>query len=81
MNQTEIDCIDNVYKNAHIALQSISDVLPDCKDTDFERELKEEYEGYEQKVGEISAFMKQHDLEPKDINFFKKAGMWMESGI
>lgn len=77
MHQLEIDCIDNVYKNAHIALQSISDLLPACKDGDFERELKEEYEGYETKIGEISEFMKERSLEPKDINFFKKAGMWM----
>ena len=77
MNKTEIDCIDNLYKNAHIAIQSISDVLPDCKDAEFERELKEEYEGYKNEVDKISTFMKQKDLEPKDINVFKKAGMWM----
>ena len=77
INQIEVDAIDNVYKNAHIALQSISDVLPLTSDAEFERELKDEYERYETKVGEISTFMKERSLEPKDINVFKKAGMWM----
>ena len=77
MTQTEIDCIDNLYKNAHIAIQSISDVLPDCKDEEFEKELKLEYDGYKEMVDKISAFMKQKGLEPKEINVFKKAGMWM----
>lgn len=77
LNQIEIDAIDNVYKNAHIAIQSISDVLPLCADKEFSRELKDEYDLYQNKVGEIASFMKERSLTPKDINFFKKAGMWM----
>lgn len=77
ISKTETDAIDNVYKNAHIAIQSISDVLPLASDAEFIRELKEEYEAYESEVGKIASFMKERSLEPKDINFFKKAGMWM----
>ena len=75
-NKIETDAIDNVYKNAHIALQSISDVLKLSEDEAFKNELKDEYDGYERAIGEISTFMKERGMEPKDINPIKKAMMW-----
>lgn len=68
--------ITNVYKNAHIALQSIADILPSCDDKALKAHLKEEYEGYEKIIGEIATFMKAKGLEPKDINPMKKAMLW-----
>ena len=38
-NKIEVDAIDNVYKNAHIAIQSISDVLKMTEDEAFKKEL------------------------------------------
>lgn len=67
--------INDVYKNAHLALQSISDVLPNVADEDVKKELQEEYEGYEKIIGEISTFMAENGIEPKDVNVFKKAMM------
>lgn len=78
-NEYNIKAINDVYKNAHIALQSISDLLPSVDNEELKKELLEEYEGYEKTIGEISAFMSENDIEPKDINPFKKAMMW--SGI
>lgn len=68
--------ITDVYKNAHIALQSISDLLPEVEDEDVKKELQEEYEGYEKIIGEISSYMAQNKIERKDINPLKKAAMW-----
>lgn len=68
--------ITDVYKNAHIALQSINDLLPKVEDKNMKEELKSEYEGYEKLIGEISSFMKEEQIEPKDIGFFKKAMLW-----
>lgn len=68
--------INDTYKNAHIALQSISDLLSDVNDEGLKNELKNEYEGYEAVLGEISAYMDENHIEKKDINFFKKAMMW-----
>lgn len=68
--------INDVYKNAHLALQSISDLLPAVSDEDVRTELKEEYEGYEKIIGEISSYMAEKGVEPKDVNVFKKAVMW-----
>ncbi len=71
-----IKAVNDIYKNAHIALQSISDILPSVEDHDLKAELKEQYDGYEMMIGKISAYMAEHDIEPKDINFFKKAMLW-----
>ena len=68
--------INDVYKNAHIALQSISDLLPSVEDAEIKTELQEEYEGYEKIIGEISTYMAQSQIEPKDINPLKKAMLW-----
>lgn len=68
--------INDVYKNAHLALQSISDILPSVDDEDLKKELREQYEGYEKTIGEISTFMAEKGVEPKDVNFFKKAMMY-----
>lgn len=68
--------INDIYKNAHLALQSISDLLPAVSDEEIKNELKEEYEGYEKIIGEISSYMAEKGVEPKDVNVFKKAMMW-----
>ena len=78
MNYQNIDeeVLTSVYKNAHIALQSISDLLPSVEDDDIKAELQEEYEGYEKVIGNISTFMAENGIEPKDVNPFKKAMLW-----
>lgn len=68
--------INDVYKNAHIALQSLSDLIPSVKNKELKKELKDQREGYQKLINEISSFMENNKLEPKDINFFKKAVMW-----
>lgn len=68
--------INDVYKNAHIALQSLSDLIPSVKDKELKKELKEEYEGYQKIIKDVSAFMEENKMEPKDIGFFQKAFMW-----
>lgn len=68
--------INDVYKNAHIALQSISDLLPAVEDEDIKQELQEQYEGYEKLIGKISSLMAEKGIEPKDVSPFKKAMLW-----
>ena len=68
--------INDVYRNAHLALQSLSDILPSVDDEELKKELREQYEGYEKIIGEISTYMAEKGIEPKDVNFFKKAMMY-----
>lgn len=76
INEYNLKAINDIYKNAHIALQSISDILPSVEDENLLAELKEEYDGYEKIIGKISSFMADNNVEPKDINPFKKAMLW-----
>lgn len=66
------ETLNNLYQNAHVALQSISDLIPETDDAMMRAELKEQYEGYEKIIGEISGFMKDNDITPKDIGPMKK---------
>lgn len=75
-NDYNVKAITDVYKNAHLALQSISDLIPAVDDNELIAELKEEYEGYEKIIGEISSFMIENQIERKDVNPFKKAMLW-----
>ena len=78
MNYQNLDkeVLTSVYKNAHIALQSISNVIDETNHPDMKRELTEEYDGYEKFIGKLSAYMKEVGCEPKDIGFLQKAFMF-----
>ena len=67
---------NDVYKNASLALQSLADLIPSVKNKELKKELKDEREGYQKMINEISSFMEGNNLEPKDIGFFQKAFMW-----
>ena len=75
-NEYNQKALNDIYKNAHIALQSISDLLPAVDEEDIKKELQEEYEGYEKIIGNISTFMAENSIEPQDVNPFKKAMLW-----
>lgn len=76
MNEYNKKAIDDAYKNARIALQSISDLLPEVKDENLRDELKSQYEGYEKITSKISTFMAENGLDVKSINPLKKAMLW-----
>lgn len=75
-NDYNVKALNDIYKNAHIALQSISDLLPSVDDEGIKSELQEQYEGYEKIIGNLSTFMAENGVEPKDVNPFKKAMLW-----
>ena len=74
---TEKELLNVIWKNAHIAMQAISDVAPETENEEMKRELADEYEGYEKFVSSIHSYMKERGIEPKDVNFMKKAMMTM----
>ena len=76
LNEYNKKAITDTYKNAHIALQSISDLLPDVEDSQLKDLLSEQYEGYNQVIEEIKEYMCKEGLETKEINPMKKAMLW-----
>lgn len=69
--------LNDVYKNAHIALQSIKDVLPAVKNKELKNEIKSQYQGYNDVINELKLLMSAKGIKPKDIGFMKKAFMYM----
>ena len=68
--------LNDAYKNAHIAMQSISDLLPAVKDDALKCELDKQFKGYEEQIDKISGFMSENGVTEEDINGFKKAMLW-----
>ena len=75
LNDYNVKAVNDAYKNAHIAMQSISDLLPEVKDAGLKKELNYEFKGYETHINDMSAFMKDNEIEPQDIGVFKKTIM------
>lgn len=74
--QINAEAINEVWRNAHIALQSISDIKDEIVDNGLKAEILKEYEGYEAVIGELSKFMSENGYERKDVGALKKAMMW-----
>ena len=68
--------LNEMFQNAHIAMQSISNLSPEVKDNDVKEELLTEYDQYEKFIGELSAYMADKGLKPEDIGVMKKAMLW-----
>ncbi len=79
MNDSNLDAINEVYKNASVALLSISNVMPEIVDVDLKKEILEEYDGYEKILGEITKYMAEKGYEAKEVGMMKK--FMMKSGI
>ena len=76
MDKLSEEILLNIYKNAHIALQSIADVLPECQNEAMREELKTEHDGYERFIGEVCSYMREQGVEAKEVGVMQKAMMW-----
>lgn len=75
-NKLNSEAITNIFQNAHIAMQSVSNVLEECSSIQMKEELTEEYEGYQKFIGELSRYMTEKGYEQKDVNVMKKAMLY-----
>ena len=73
--QTE-EALAEIYRNAQLALQSISDILPQVEDYELKKELTAQHEEYERFSAKAAILAKDMDLELKEPNPMKKAIMW-----
>lgn len=70
------ELLAEVYRNAHYALQSIADILPETEDESLKEELKKMHEGYEHISGKAAQCARERGLELKEPGPVKKALMW-----
>ncbi len=73
--QTE-EILAEIYRNAQLALQSISNILPQVEDEEVKTELSLQHEEYEKFSSRASMLAKDKGLELKEPNPFKKMMMW-----
>ena len=80
--EDEVQCkkdeevLAEIYRNCQLALQSISDILPETEDEELKKEIQSEHEGYEKISGKASVIAKNRGIELKEPNPMKKMMMW-----
>lgn len=73
--QTE-EILSEIYRNAQLALQSISNILPQVEDEEVKTELSNQHEEYEKFSTRALMLAKDKGIELKEPNPFKKMMMW-----
>lgn len=70
------EILSEIYRNYHLALQSISDILPAVEDEELKAEILREHEEYERISGKAACLARDKGLEVKEPGPVKKAMMW-----
>ena len=70
------EALAEIYRNAQLALQSISDILPQVEDWEVKAELEAQHEEYEKFSAKAAILAKDRGIEVKEPNAFKKMMMW-----
>ena len=70
------EALAEIYRNAQLALQSISNILPQVEDWEVKAELQSQHEEYEKFSAKAAVLAKDRDIELKEPNPFKKMMMW-----
>ncbi len=73
------ETLSEIYRNTQLALQSISDILPEIEDERIKEEILRQYEEYEKISSSAALLARNNGQELKEPNPIKKAMMW--SGI
>lgn len=70
------EVLAEIHRNCQLALQSISDILPETDDTELREELMRQHEEYERIGGQAAILARNKAIELKNPGPFKKAMMW-----
>lgn len=70
------EVLAEIHRNCQLALQSISDILPEAEDSEVREELLRQHEEYEKIGGQAAILAKDKNIELKNPSPIKKAMMW-----
>ena len=70
------EALAEIYRNAQLALQSISNILPAVEEDALKEELSRQHEAYEQFSSKASILARDAGIELKEPNPMKKVMMW-----
>ena len=74
--KSDSEIVAEIYRNAQIALESISDIITEVEDGDIREEIMREHEEYEKICSQAAELAHKFDVELKEPNPVKKAMMW-----
>ena len=74
--KSDSEILAEIYRNAQLALTSISDLLPEVEDEAMKEELLREHEEYEKICSQAAHLATRYDIELKEPSPIKKAMMW-----
>ena len=70
------EILAEIYRNCQLAVESISDILPEIEDEGIKAEILRQHEEYEKICGRAACLARDKALELKEPNPMKKAMMW-----
>ena len=70
------ETLSEIYRNTQLALESISDILPEIEDENIKEEIMRQHEEYEKICATATMIAKNNNQELKEPNPIKKAMMW-----
>ena len=70
------EALAEIYRNAQLALQSISNILPETEDEEVRAELTAQHEQYEHFSAKAAMLAQDRGIELKEPNAMKKMMMW-----
>ena len=73
-NDSEI--VAEIYRNAQLALESISDIMPAVEDSGIREEIMHQHEEYEKICSKAAALALKYNYDVKEPSPIKKAMMW-----
>ncbi len=74
--KSDSEIVAEIYRNAQLALNSISDIMPEVQDGDIREEIMREHEEYERICSEAAQLAMKYNLDLKEPSAIKKAMMW-----
>lgn len=74
--KTDGEIVAEVYRNAQLALESISDIMPAVEDGEIREEIMRQHEEYEKICSKAAELAMRYDYDVKEPSSIKKAMMW-----
>ena len=74
--KSDSEILAEIYRNAQLAQDSITDLLPEVEDEEIKEELLREHEEYEKICSQAASLATRYDLNLKEPSPIKKAMMW-----
>lgn len=70
------ETLSEIYRNTQLAIQSISDILPEVEDENMKEEIVRQHDEYEKICAAATLLARNNGQELKEPSPFKKAMMW-----